>query len=77
MGGVSIAHVIESGRMTTARATVPTNRAAGRVLTHPAGLTPSSATPGEDLASMMPDRRHAFTERAAFMPFALLAGSVQ
>ncbi len=32
-----------------------TNRAAGRVLTHSTGLTPSTADTGEDLASMLPD----------------------
>jgi len=53
--------VIEAGRIG------PTNRAADQVVEHLTGLTPSSDATGEDLASMMPDFRHAFT-RALFAP---------
>jgi len=45
----------------------PTNRATGRVCNHSTGLAPSSALTGEDLASMMPDRRHALSQRAVSM----------
>lgn len=52
----------------------PINRAADQVSHHQIGLTPSTADTGEDLASMMPDRRHAMTTRAVSAPTLMLAG---
>jgi hypothetical protein len=67
---------VSTGNMSPRGMIRATNRAAGKALARFTGLMPSSDHTGEDLALMMPDRRHARTERAVSTSSIALAGDV-